>query len=250
MRVGLFVPCYIDQLYPQVAIATLRVLKRHGCEVDCPPGQTCCGQPMANAGHARIAGDTMLNLVRCFYPYDFVVAPSASCVAHVRERYDALEQTEPVRQLRDRTFELCEFLTEVLEIEDPGAAFPYRVGLHPGCHGLRTLGLARPSEVQRPPFDHVRGLLERVEGIELVELDRPDECCGFGGTFAVTEEAVSVKMGRDRIRDHVSHGAEVITSADMSCLMHLEGLIRRQGLPTRVLHVAEILDATEAAVPA
>jgi L-lactate dehydrogenase complex protein LldE len=141
--------------------------------------------------------------------------------------------------------ELCEFLTDVLQVNDLGASFPHRVGLHAACHGLRMLGLAKPSELQGPSFDHVRQVLERVEGLELVDLARPDECCGFGGTFAVSEEAISVKMGRDRIQDHVTHGAEVIASTDMSCLMHLDGLIRRQQLPVRVMHVAEILNARE-----
>jgi L-lactate dehydrogenase complex protein LldE len=254
MKVALFVPCYVDQLYPRVAIATLRVLERAGCEVAYPADQTCCGQPMANAGYERDALGTMERFVRSFAHYDYIVAPSGSCVAHVREHYHGLgEAIQPrgfggsgwpdtVRHVRERTYELCEFLTEVLGVDDVGASFPHRVGLHPGCHGLRMLGLATPSEVQAPQVDRVRALLERVDGIELVELDRPDECCGFGGTFAVTEEAVSVKMGRDRIRDHVEHGAEVIVSTDMSCLMHLEGLIRRDGASVRVMHVAEVLD--------
>lgn len=278
MKVGLFVPCYVDQLYPQVGIATLRVLERAGCEVAYPSEQTCCGQPMANAGYERHGLDAARHFVRTFAGYDYVVAPSGSCVAHVREHYDAVEAEggttrgtrerhsgtatastagdaeamneeagggrvalDAVRHVRERTFELCQFLVEVLEVDDLGASFPHRVGLHAGCHGLRMLGLATPSEIQAPPFDHVRRLLEHVDGLELVELDRPDECCGFGGTFAVTEEAVSVRMGRDRVADHVRHGAEVITSTDTSCLMHLEGLIRRDGLPTRVVHVAEIL---------
>ena len=262
MKVGLFVPCYIDQLYPRVAIATLRVLERAGCEVGFPQAQTCCGQPMANAGWARAGLGAMRAFVRAFADgdYDYIVGPSASCVAHVREHFGLLEEDEEltrsdpsladaVASVRERTWELCQFLTEVLEtdaLDSLRASFPHRVGLHRGCHGVRMLGLARPSERQAPAFDRVRSLRERVAGLELVELDRPDECCGFGGTFAATEEAVSVVMGRDRVRDHVDHGAEVITSADMSCLMHLEGLIRRQSLPVRVVHVAEILDGSAA----
>ncbi|MEJ2503373.1 MAG: (Fe-S)-binding protein [Gemmatimonadota bacterium] len=260
MKVALFVPCFIDQLYPEVAIATLRVLERAGCEVEYPPDQTCCGQPMANAGHERDAASTMRNFVRTFAGYEHIVAPSGSCVAHVRAHYGRSTAVGPdggparadddagagwkadVRAVRERTFELCQVLTDVLDVRELGASFPHRVGLHPGCHALRMLGLARPSEIQAPPFDRVRDLLQRVDGLELVELDRPDECCGFGGTFAVTEAATSAKMGRDRIRDHVEHGAEVIVSTDMSCLMHLDGLIRRDGSPVRVLHVAEVLD--------
>lgn len=243
MNVGLFVPCYVDQFYPQVAIATLRVLERVGCEVAYPAGQTCCAQPMANAGYAAAGTAAMEHFVRCFAPYEYVVAPSGSCVAHVREHYDTLEQTDAVRHVRARTYELCQFLTEVLGVDDVGASFPHRVGLQHGCHGLRMLGLAQPSERMAAPFDRVRQLLDRVRGLELVELDRRDECCGFGGTFAITEEAVSVKMGLDRIRDHQRHGAEFITSADMSCLMHLDGLIRRERLGIAVVHVAEILDS-------
>lgn len=244
MTVALFVPCYIDQFFPQVAVATLELLERLGCTVAFPEGQTCCGQPMANAGYEEEGARAMHRFVGAFAPYDYTVAPSGSCVLHVREHYDALDQTADVRHVRERTFELCQFLTDVLDVRElGGGAFPHRVGLHAACHGLRGLHLAQPSEIVGPPFDKVRRLLERVEGIELVDLDRPDECCGFGGTFAVSEEAVSVKMGRDRLRDHLAHGAEVIASTDMSCLMHLDGLIRREQLPLRVMHVAEILNS-------
>lgn len=245
MTVALFVPCYIDQFYPRVAVATLRLLERLGCEVAFPEGQTCCGQPMANAGFEVESRKAMRRYVEAFAPYDYVVAPSGSCVLHVREHYDALEQTPDVRHARERTFELCQFLTDVLDVRDLGAAFPHRVGLHAACHGLRGLHLARPSEIQEPPFDKVRRLLGLVDGLELVDLDRPDECCGFGGTFAVAEEAISVKMGRDRLRDHLTHGADVITSTDMSCLMHLDGLARREKRDVRVMHVAEILNGEE-----
>ena len=241
LNVGLFVPCYIDQFYPQVAVATLRLLERFGCDVVYPEGQTCCGQPMANSGFEGESVASMHRFVEAFAPYDYVVGPSGSCVLHVREHFDKLEQTSEVEHVRARTYELCQFLTDVLDVQDLKARFPYRVGLHAACHGLRGLHLAQPTELQGPPFDKVRHLLEQVEGIELVDLDRPDECCGFGGTFAVSEKAISVKMGRDRIRDHLTHGADVITSTDMSCLMHMDGLIRREKLDVRVMHVAEIL---------
>jgi len=241
-RVALFVPCYVDQLYPQVARATLELLDRHGVGVEFPPEQTCCGQPMANAGCERDALETARGFVRTFAGYDYVVSPSGSCVHHVRHHYDVLEQTDEVREVRARTFELCQFLVEVLKVEDPGVAFPHRVGVHVGCHAQRGLRLGESSELGGRPGGVMRVLLERVRGIELVELDRFDECCGFGGTFCVTEETVSVRMGQDRVSDHARHGAEVITSGDMSCLMHMDGIIRRQRLPIRVLHVAEILN--------
>ncbi|MBE0591652.1 MAG: (Fe-S)-binding protein [Gemmatimonadales bacterium] len=243
-RVALFVPCYVDQLYPQVARATLELLERQGLTVEFPPGQTCCGQPMANAGCERDALETARGFVRTFVGYDYVVSPSGSCVHHVRHHYDVLDQTDEVREVRERVFELCQFLVEVLKVEDPGVAFPHRVGVHVGCHALRGLRAARSSELGGRPGGVMRALLERVQEIELVDLDRPDECCGFGGTFCVTEEAVSARMGLDRVTDHRLRGAEVITSGDMSCLMHLDGVIRRQHFPLRVMHVAEILNGT------
>ncbi|KPK03708.1 MAG: Fe-S oxidoreductase [Gemmatimonas sp. SG8_28] len=245
-RVALFVPCYVDQLYPQVARATLELLERHGLDVEFPPAQTCCGQPMANAGCERDALATARSFVRAFAGYDFVVSPSGSCVYHVRHHYDLLEQTDDVRRVRGAVYELCQFLVDVLNVDDPGIAFPHRVGVHVGCHAQRGLRLAESSELGETSGGVMRRLLERVRGIELVELDRFDECCGFGGVFSVTEAAVSARMGLDRVQDHVRHGADVITSGDMSCLMHLEGIIRRQHLPVRVLHVAEILNGTEA----
>ncbi|MGD2135805.1 MAG: (Fe-S)-binding protein [Gemmatimonadales bacterium] len=241
-RVALFVPCYVDQLYPQVARATLELLERHGLTVEFPPGQTCCGQPMANFGCEREALETARGFVRAFAGYEYVVSPSGSCVHHVRHHYDVLEQTEAVRKVRATTYELCQFLVEVLDVRDPGVRFPHRVGVHVGCHAQRGLRLGGSTEIEGDARGVMHGLLERVAGIELIDLDRPDECCGFGGTFCVTEEAVSARMGLDRVTDHVRHGAEIITSADMSCLMHLDGIIRRQRLPLSVMHVAEILN--------
>lgn len=246
MTVGLFVPCYIDQFYPEVAVATLRLLEKVGCDVVYPTEQTCCGQPMANAGYERENTGAARLFVNNFATCDYIVAPSGSCVLHVREHYDVLEETAAVRHVRERTYELCQFLADIVQVDRLDAVFRHRVGLHASCHGLRGLHLARPSEIQAPPFDKVRALLNLVDGVELVDVDRPDECCGFGGTFAVTEEAVSVRMGCDRLSDHAKHGAEVITGTDMSCLMHLDGLARRQRMSVRVIHVVEILNGEEA----
>ncbi len=246
MTVALFVPCYIDQLYPGVARATLELLERQGCTVAIPLDQTCCGQPMANAGFEGQSDGAMRRFVETFAPYETIVAPSGSCVAHVREHYGRLDQTDAVQHVRARVFELCEFLTDVLGVEALHARFPHRVGLHESCHGLRGLRLGSASELNAPPYSKVRRLLEMVDGLDLVPLDRADECCGFGGTFSVTEEALSAKMGRDRLRDHIGHGAEVITATDSSCLMHLAGLARRQGAPVQFRHVAEILNGVPA----
>ena len=145
--------------------------------------------------------------------------------------------------IRRRIFELTEFLTDVLKIESLPASFPHRVGLHQSCHGQRGLHISQMSELVATPFSKPEQLLQMVDGLELIQLDRKDECCGFGGTFCVAEEAVSAKMGKDRVRDHVSHGAEYITGADMSCLMHLEGILKRQNSKVQVKHIAEILNA-------
>jgi L-lactate dehydrogenase complex protein LldE len=240
MDVALFVPCYIDQLYPHVAVATLELLEKLGCRVHYPLNQTCCGQPMANAGSGKDSISTMEHFVRTFSGYDYIVSPSGSCTLHVRE-HGHTDQPES-HHVQHHTYELSEFLTGVLKVESIPSRFPHRVGLHASCHGLRGLRLGQASELNAPPFNKVRSLLEMVDGIELIDLSRPDECCGFGGTFAVSEEAISVRMGQDRIQDHIAHGAKVITGADMSCLMHLEGLIHRQQIPVRVMHVAEILN--------
>lgn len=244
MKVGLFIPCYVDAFFPEVGIATLELLERLGCSVEYPLDQTCCGQPMANSGCEADAAASEATFVRCFKDFETVVGPSGSCVHHVRAHLDAVEQTPEVRKVRAHIRELVEFLHDDLKIEAlPWAAFRHKVGLHDGCTAIRGLGHARPSELaSRPYFSKTRDLLEKVEGLELVEIDRPDECCGFGGSFCVTDEAVSARMGFDRVQDFYRHGAEYIASADMSCLLHLKGVIDRLRLPLEVVHVAQILN--------
>jgi len=247
-RVALFIPCYVDQLYPRVGLATARVLRRAGVEVDFPEEQTCCGQPMYNSGCAAEARPLAERFLRVFGGYEAVVAPSGSCVSMVRVHYRELLGDAPeLRALGARTWELCEYLVDVLGVRSADGEFPHRVGLHRSCHGLRELRMGRASERMDPPFDKARQLLAGLRGIDLVDLARPDECCGFGGTFAVNEEAVSCFMGRDRIADHEQAGAEVVAGYDMSCLMHLDGLVRRDHRPLRVMHVAEILEGARLA---
>jgi L-lactate dehydrogenase complex protein LldE len=246
MQVALFIPCYIDQLYPQVGMATVELLEYFGVTVEFPEAQTCCGQPMANAGCTSAAAPLARRFVEILEPYEYIVAPSGSCVAMVRHHYHEYFPPGNVQEtaydgVRQKTFELTEFLVDVLGISAVAGAFPRRVGLHQSCHGLRELRLGSSSELVGSSFNKPRRLLESLDGIRLVELSRPDECCGFGGTFAVGEEAVSVMMGRDRIHDHLHAGAEIITANDMSCLMHLDGLIRRDRQPLRVMHIAELL---------
>jgi L-lactate dehydrogenase complex protein LldE len=244
MRVGLFIPCYIDQFYPQVGIATVDVLERFGLQPEFPEEQTCCGQPLANAGLHNDARPLAERFLKIFAPFDYVVSPSGSCVAMIRHHYEQVLCHSPeLHQVAHKTFELCEFLTDVLKVDHITGSFPHRVGLHQACHGLRELRTASDSELVGPSFNKPRQLLASLAGIELTELTRPDECCGFGGLFAVSEEAVSCMMGRDRVADHERAGTEVLTSTDMSCLMHLEGLIRRERKSIRVQHIAEIFSA-------
>ena len=246
MRVGLFVPCFVDQLFPRAAHATVAVLERHGVEVEFPTEQTCCGQPMANAGAWDEARPLAERFLEVFGPYDHVIAPSASCVAMVRHHYhDLLAERSPVAA---RTRELCEFLVDVLGVRRVDGAFPHRVALHPGCHGLRELRLGPSSErvgAAGPREDKVRVLLGSLDGVTLVDPERTDECCGFGGMFSTEEEAVSVRMGRDRLADFAAAGAEVVTATDPSCLMHLSGISRRADDGLRFHHVAELLAGGE-----
>jgi len=250
MRVGLFIPCYVDQFYPQVGIATLQLLEKFGCEVIYPAQQTCCGQPMANSGFEHLTKGCNDLFIKNFGEFDYIVAPSGSCVLHIKEHLHGEGEAAgasaiAATHIRTRIYELVEFLTDVLKVEQLDAAFPHRVGLHQSCHGQRGLKLAQMSELMADPFSKPERLLKLVKGIELVDLDRKDECCGFGGTFCVAEEAVSVKMGKDRVTDHLRHGAEYITAADMSCLMHLEGILHRQKSKVQVRHIAEILIAKD-----
>lgn len=241
-KVGLFIPCYIDQFYPQVGVATLELLQKLGLDVRYPIKQTCCGQPLANSGAEKKAIKTYQNFIRNFSEFDYVVSPSGSCVYHVREHFDILEQTEDVKKVRQNTYELCEFLVDILGIDDLKIRFPHKVGIHQSCHGLRGLKLGKSSELIAERYSKVHRLLEKAEGIEIIRLDREDECCGFGGTFSIFEPDVSVKMGKMRVHDHETNGAEIITATDMSCLMHLEGIIRREKKAVKVMHIAEILN--------
>ncbi len=243
MRTALFIPCYIDQFYPDVGLATAELLEAVGCDVEFPEEQTCCGQPMANTGCWDESHPLAKRFIEIFEPYDAIVCPSGSCVAMVTHHYHDLAGEDPrYETVRRKTYELTQFLTSVRPLEDLSHLdFPHRVGLHNSCHGLRELRLGPASELMESRPSLAADLLRRVPGLELVELQRPDECCGFGGTFAVSEEAVSCMMGLDRIADHQQAGADVITAGDMSCLMHLEGLLRRRGTPLRVIHIAQIL---------
>ena len=236
MRVALFVPCYIDQFYPQVAIASLELLEKLGCEVIVPANQTCCGQPMANSGFAHITGGCDTNFSTNFSGFDYIVGPSGSCVLHLKEHH-------PDSKIRSSVYEICEFLVDVLKVKSLPSYFPHRVGLHQSCHGQRGLRISSMTELNEKPFSKLTYLLDLVKGCEWKYPERQDECCGFGGTFCVTEEAVSVKMGQDRILEHQANKVEFIVGADTSCLMHMEGILKRSASNIGVKHIVEILNA-------
>ena len=219
MRVALLVTCLVDTLFPRAGIATVRVLERAGCEVDFPLDQTCCGQMHRNTGAAREAERLAARLPAVFAGYDAIVTPSASCAATVRETTDL------------GVFELSEFLVDQLGVEDVGATFPHRVTYHPTCHSLRALRVG----------DKPLRLLRAVRDIDLVELPDAQECCGFGGIFAIKNVDVLLVMFDDKLRSVRATGAQVCAAADCSCLMHIGGGLRRAGDGVRTLHLAEIL---------
>jgi L-lactate dehydrogenase complex protein LldE len=234
VKVALFVTCLADALFPDVGRATVAVLERLGHEVAFPAGQTCCGQAHINTGYAKQAVKLVRNFVDVFEPYDAIVAPSGSCVGSVRHQHASITDgvlRERAQAVAAKTYELSEFLVDVLGVEDVGAAYPHRVTYHPTCHSLRMLRVG----------DRPLRLLRRVRGIDLVELPDADQCCGFGGTFAVKNADTSTAMLADKMRHALSTRAEVVTAGDSSCLMHIGGGLSRLRTGVRTVHLAEIL---------
>ena len=242
MKIGLFIPCYVDALYPQVGVSTYKLLKKLGIDVEYPEKQTCCGQPMGNAGFQQKAERLVENYQRLFAAYDYVVAPSASCAAYVRFFHPGIVSHEC--ETAKKTMDIVEFLHDVVKPQSlPWASFPHRVSLHNSCHGVRELGLSSPSERNIPRFNKIKDLLMLVKDIEVVEPERVDECCGFGGMFSIEEPDVSARMGRDKIARHVATGAEYITGPDSSCLMHMQGILKKEMSDNDIkfIHVVQIL---------
>ena len=224
MKVGLFIPCYINALYPEVGEASYKLLTQLGVEVDYPLDQTCCGQPMANAGYERDAKALAERMEALFAKYDYVVGPSASCVVFVKEGYPRLLNDYREHACIDsRIWEICEFVHDVVKPTSLPARFPHKVSIHNSCHGLRKLGLGSPSELNLPYHSKLRDLLTMVEGIEIAEPSRIDECCGFGGTFSVKQPEISAAMVEDKVKSLKATGAERVVSADCGCLMNILG---------------------------
>ncbi len=235
--VALFIPCYIDQFYPEIGRATVAVLERHGAACVFPSQQTCCGQPAFNSGYWEEARRVVRHFCDVFAPHRWIVCPSASCTAMCRVFFGHVDPDPRVVAVGRRVFELSEFLVDILGVTDTGAAFPHKVALHVGCHGRRELGVA----------DAPRKLLDSVRGLTCCALPDVEECCGFGGTFSVKMPGTSLAMGRAKAANVVRSGAEVVVSPDISCLMHLGGILRRDAATRhiRTMHIAEILVANE-----
>ena len=240
MKVALFIPCYVDLIYPQVGVSTVRVLRRLGVEVTYPKGQTCCGQPAFNSGFFDEARGVARHFLDVFEneSFDYIVCPSGSCTAMVSHYYPFLfeelpEERERMESLASQAREFSDFLVNVLGVEDLGAHYKGEAVFHTGCHQRRELGVL--EEPQR--------LLGDVNGLDLLDWENEELCCGFGGTFAVKMPDVSVAMADEKIKALEKSGADTLVSCDSSCLMHLEGRLRRTGHDTRVLHLAQILDS-------
>ncbi len=246
MKVGLFIPCFIDQFYPQVGIACLELLEKHGCTVSYPLDQSCCGQPLANAGYEKKTTQICQDYVRRYQDVDYIVTPSGSCAHHVKHNYPRLVESADAQSAAERTYDIIDFLVDVLAMDHCDTNHPQRVGLHIGCHSLRGLRQAQSSEIVGEEFSRPRYLTSLIPGIEIVSLSRQDECCGFGGTFAVNHGELSARMGHDRLQDHIAAGAEAIISGDMSCLMHLQGLSKRKKIDMNFYHIAELLNGLPA----
>ena len=241
-HVALFATCITDTMKPSVPIATVKLLERLGCRVSYPERQTCCGQIMTNTGYWDEAVPTVRNYVRSFEDYDYIVAPSGSCVGSVREQHPMLARhagdaglERDATAAASRTYELSEFLVDVLDVTDVGAYFPHRVTYHPTCHSVRIAKVG----------DRPLRLLREVRGIDLIDLPKAEECCGFGGTFSVQNPDVSIAMASDKARHVRTTGAEYLVAGDHACLMNIGGVLHRGRSGVKTIHLAEILAATE-----
>lgn len=235
MKVQLFIPCFVDQLYPQTAFNMAKVLEKACCDVEYNTNQTCCGQPAFNAGFREEAKSVAAKFINDFDNTDYIVAPSASCVGFVRNYYGELfensSQHNLVKDLSSRIFEFTEFLTKILKIENFGAILNAKATYHDSCAGLRE------CKIKEGP----RRLLEKVKGLELVEMTDTQTCCGFGGTFAVKFDAVSQAMADQKIHHALDTDASYIISTDISCLMHLQGIIDKNSFPIQTIHIADVI---------
>ncbi|MGM8364457.1 (Fe-S)-binding protein [Virgibacillus sp. W0181] len=242
MKVSLFITCLCDIFTPEVGKHTVEILEKSGCEVDFPEGQTCCGQPAFNSGYLKDSKQAMIQMIQAFQYSDYVVGPSGSCVGMIKEYPKALandsQWKEPAKKLASKTFELTQFLVDVLHITDVGSQFRGKVTYHPSCHMTRILG------VKDAPVT----LLKKIPGVDLEELQNKEDCCGFGGTFAIKNAAISTEMVKEKSRHISNTEAAYLVGGDMACLMNIQGRMQREGKEIKVVHIAEILNCNESQV--
>jgi L-lactate dehydrogenase complex protein LldE len=235
LNVQIFIPCFVDQLYPQAAFNMVKVLEKAGCTVSYNADQTCCGQPAFNAGFWDDAKSVCSKFIKDFSGSEYIVAPSASCTGFVRNYYQKLFENSSlhneVKDLQKRTFEFSEFLVNVLKVENVGASLNGKATYHDSCAGLRE------CKIKQEP----RKLLSHVKGLELIEMNDVETCCGFGGTFAVKFEPISIAMAEQKVTNAMATGADYIISTDLSCLMHIDGYIRKKNLGLKAMHLADVL---------
>jgi L-lactate dehydrogenase complex protein LldE len=235
MNVQLFIPCFVDQLYPEIGMHTARLLEMAGCTVSYNANQTCCGQPAYNAGFLQDARKVSEKFIADFAGTDYIVAPSGSCVGYVRGSFEEMFNNtschNDARQITKRIYDLSEFLIDVLKRDDFGATLNGVATYHDACGALRECGIKAGP----------RQLLSKVKGLELREMKECETCCGFGGTFAVKYEPISIGMAQTKVNSALETGAEYMISTDISCLMHMDAYIRKAGIPLRVMHLAEVL---------
>lgn len=246
IKVGFFVPCYVDLLTPQVGISTYLLLEKFGVDLEYVDRGACCGLPATDMGFHKQACTIEKGIAPYIADkgYDYVVVPSGICTDQFRSLFTDVEQTEEVKHFRDTVHDPVEFLHDVMEVTElPGhPKFPYRVAIHHGCHSLRYLHEARPTELMIPGFDKCANLLRLVEGIELGYATRRDECCGFGGIYSIWDKSCSGQQGLDKVNDYKRNGFDRVVSADMSCLIHQGTLARKFGIPLKTYYITEILN--------
>lgn len=244
MKIGYFVPCYIDMLSPQAAISTYNLLKRYPqLDITFVNKAVCCGLPLTDMGYDKKVCRMETNLVPLLSGYDYIVIPSGACTDQMRHHFDSIPQTDDVKRLRVSCFDIVEFLHDILRVESlPWAHFPHRVALHNGCHSLRYLHHATPTELMETYYSKTESLLKLVNGLEVCYATRRDECCGFGGTFAIWDSECSGQMGLDKVNDYRSNDLKYVTSADASCLLHQSTVARKHGLDIKTFYITELLN--------
>lgn len=245
MKTALAIPCFIREFYPDVIKSTENLLKTLGIEYEIPENQTCCGQPLANSGYEHKAIGIYKKNVKLFKDFDNILMLAGSCTYHIREHYDTIEQDKYTQSLRNNIHDIVQYVHEYHFNNLPQIEFPYKIAFHTGCHSLRGMRFGISSELQMNGKYFLNAFAEKFNGAELIKIEKPDECCGFGGTFSVFFDEISVKMGNDKLQALLSNNVEYLISNDMSCMLHLQGIIDRNSYPLKLLHVFQVFNQSK-----